>query len=193
MKQIISAIWAVCLFCAVLPLFSGSAENMNSITTIDNNIDYREVYKAAVDDAMKKHNEAIEDEMEAYTSITYALSDITGDGVCELLIRQSYAKHYIEYWVYGTDGTTSYHMGDFSCDSFDLYGYKRGVLYLDSYKGDFSLGLAEWTGDGFNNITLFEGTFDRDGDPPTLEDLVSHYDPSRLLDPIPEFLDLNEW
>ena len=72
-----------------------------------------------------------------------------------------------------------------------MYGYQSGVLYRENYKGSVTLGLAEWTGDDFITTILYEGTYDREGEPPTIWDLSDYYDPRRLLARIPDFVPLD--
>lgn len=155
---------------------------------------YESVYAEAFDDASARHvrmynnNEIVD----PYDEISYALSDLTADGLYELIIRQVTGKHYAEYWVYGCNGYDSYYMGQFGCDAYLMYGFQSGVLYRENYKGSVSLGLAEWTGDGFTTTILYNGTYDREGDPPSIWDLSDYYDPGRLLARIPDFVPLGE-
>ena len=148
------------------------------------------IYSGAISEAAARHNQMIasgEIMPDMYNRILYVLSDITGDGNPELIIQQLISKHAAEYWVYGNDGTSSYYMGEFECDADLMYGYKKGIIYIDSYKGNVVLGLAEWTANRFSNTVLYNGFNDRNGEPPTIEQLSNYYDSSRLLGRIPVF------
>ena len=154
---------------------------------------YEAVYEDAFSEASARHARMVNngEVWDPYDEIGYVLADITGDGIYELLFRQVTGKHYAEYWVYGCNGSYSYYMGDFGCDAYLLYGYQSGVLYRENYKGIVTLGLAEWTGDDFVTTILYEGTYDREGEPPTIRDLSDYYDPRRLLAQIPDFVPLD--
>ena len=154
---------------------------------------YESVYEEAFSEASTRHARMVNngEVWDPYDEIGYALADITGDGIYELLFRQVTGKHYAEYWVYGCNGYDSYYMGDFGCDAYLMYGYQSGVLYRENYKGSVTLGLAEWTGDDFVTTILYEGSYDREGEPPTIWDLSDYYDPRRLLARIPDFVPLD--
>ena len=66
-------------------------------------ISYSDVYTSAVSNACDRHYEKLNNGAldPNYCSIGYALSDITGDGICELVIQQMVGKHWKEYWIYG--------------------------------------------------------------------------------------------
>lgn len=171
--------------------------SLGAAASVKAEVSYGEVYANAVADAMSRHNEMLnsgELPADVYNTIGYTLSDITGDGIDELVIRQVIDKHWAEYWVYGTDGSSSYRMGGFGCDATgsggDLYGYREGILYEEAYKGSVSLGVAEWTGQGFSVQTLYEGTYDQNGTMPTIPDLYNYYDAGRLLEEMTGFQEL---
>ena len=161
----------------------------STVSVSAKNMTYRELYADALSDAASRHNRMLStgELDDIYNTISYALSDITGDGVKELIICQVTNKHSQEYWVYGISGASSFYMGEFDGDTHTMYGYSNGILYEEYYKGSYSLGLAEWDGTTFSNSILVSGTYDREGNPPAVSDLSSYYDPDRLLDMIPDF------
>ena len=84
--------------------------SLGAAASVKAEVSYGEVYANAVADAMSRHNEMLnsgELPADVYNTIGYTLSDITGDGTDELIIRQAMDKHWAEYWVYGTDGSSS--------------------------------------------------------------------------------------
>ena len=183
----------------MIALLAASCSLLIMSASVQAEVSYGDIYADAVADAMARHNEMVNsgDLTEGfYSAISYTLSDITGDGLDELIVQQVIGKHWAEYWIYGTDGYGCYHMGDFGCDSAgsrgDLYGFVEGILYEEAYKGSLSLGFAEWTGDGFSVTKLHEGSYGRDADPPTIPDLSAYYDSSRLLNEITGFEELHD-
>ena len=170
---------------AVVMIFTGAVPAHAAET-------YATIYESAFYEAIERHEQMLSngETDPQYNDIGYALADLTGDGVCELIFKQFTGKHYAEFWVYGYDGVSSFYMGEFSCDAdWDaMYGYRSGILYRESYKGDVMLGLAEWDGSVITARTLYRGTYDRALDPPSVRDLSAYYDPDRLLGQIPEFI-----
>ena len=157
-------------------------------------ISYSDAYANSVTDACDHHYEMLENgeiSNEGYNDIGYALSDITGDGICELIVRQVIGKHWAEYWVFNTDGYAGYFICWFGCYARSLYGYEEGILYEEAYKGDVSLSLARWDGNEFTVIPLYSGTYNRDSYPPSIPDLQDCYDPYCLLEEVPDFQPLD--
>ena len=156
-------------------------------------VSYGDIYADAVSESCARHDRMLQNNeisQSSYNSIGYALSDITGDGLCELIVRQVTGKHWAEYWLYTTDGSSAYKMGEFGCDARtdkSLYGYLKGLIYEEVYKGYLRLGIAEWDGNKLTDRTIYEGKYDRDGYEPTIPDLYEYYDSDRLLDEIDDF------
>ena len=159
-------------------------------------VSYASIYESAFYEAISRHEDMVAggETDPHYNDIGYALADLTGDGVCELIFRQITGKHYSEFWVYGYNGTESFYMGEFGCDADwnAMYGYRSGILYRESYKGSLRLGLAEWDGSVLTHSVLYDGAYDRDQEPPSIRDLSMYYDPDRLLGQIPDFISLAE-
>ena len=171
-------------------LFSGAHPVMAEAGPVT----YGSIYAGAFSEAEGRHSSYVSGGItdSNYSGYGYALADITGDGVAELLFRQTLSKHACEIWAYGYNGTSSYYMGNFECDADSdcMYGYRSGVLYRESYKGSVSLYAAEWNGSGFSVTQLYDGTYPREEEPPTIHEapLSGCYDASRLLGQIPEFI-----
>ena len=152
--------------------------------------DYDSIYADSLREALGRHNELISSgqiSSDNYNHIGYAYSDITDDGYKELIIAQVMAKHAFEYWIYSYNGSSVNYMGDFGSDADELYGYREGIIYRESYKGSLGVYAAEWNGSEFTIHELYTGYYDRNGEPPGIRDMSFCYDPDRLLDPIPEF------
>ena len=161
--------------------------------TVQAYVSYGDIYADAVSESCARHDRMLQNNeisQSSYNAIGYALSDITGDGLCELIVRQVTGKHWAEYWVYTTDGSSAYKMGEFGCDARtdkSMYGYLKGVIYEEVYKGYLKLGIVEWDGNSLTDRTIYEGRYDRDGYEPTIPDLTEYYDSDRLLDEIDDF------
>ena len=150
-----------------------------------------DTYKDALADVEKRHDSFLERNGfdSPYTDAEYSLFDITGDGKDELVVRQITNKHSSYFWVYGNDGIESYFMGEFECDAdFDaIYGYVDGILFRESYKGMVSLYLARYDGASFSVGSLYDGSYNRDAQPPTVEELSAYYDASKITEKAPAF------
>ena len=172
-------------------LLTAAALVLTAAMTVQADSGYASIYEGAFEDALDRHDSMIADGEtdDPYNDLSYALADITGDGVDELVFRQRISKHLSDFWVYSYDGSEPYYMGNFGSDADwdSIYAYENGILYRESYKGSVSLFLAQWDGNAFDVLTLYEGQYDRNGDPPTVRDLQNHYDPESLLDQFPEF------
>ena len=181
-KKIISAVFSSLFLLAVLSaaVYAGP--------------DYDSIYAESLEEALARHNEMISRGSAystSYNRISYAYSDITDDGYKELIVIQVVSKHAAEYWVYSYNGSSVDYMGDFECDADQLYGYRKGILYRESYKGGLGLYAAEWNGSGFTVQELYWGSYDRNGTPPEITDLSAYYDSDRLLEKLPEFRELS--
>ena len=183
MKRKLLSIMATCIVLSI-PCITTSAD-----------ISYSEIYADAVEESCAKHDRMLANgdiNQYNYNALGYALSDITGDGLCELIVIQVTNKHDAEYWLYSTDGDSSFYMGFFHCDARtdgSLYGYRQGIIFEEAYKGYVRIGTAEWDGKNITVTTLYEDSkyYDRDATPPTIPELSQFYDSSRLLDEIPKF------
>ena len=107
--------------------------------TTSADISYSEIYADAVEESCAKHDRMLANvdiNQYNYNALGYALSDITGDGLCELIVIQVTNKHDAEYWLYSTDGDSSFYMGSFHCDARtdgSLYGYRQGIIFEEAY------------------------------------------------------------
>lgn len=126
----------------------------------------------------------------SYNRLSYAFSDITGDGTKEMVVCQQLSKHLQEYWIYRCEEYATYYIGEFQCDARNLYGYEEGILYEEYYKGSYELSLAVWDGNNFNITTFYEGSYDRNGNPPAFQDLDRYYDEDGLFSEISDFKEL---
>ena len=151
-------------------------------------------FQDALADVEKRHDSYLQKsgEYSLYTGAEYALFDVTGDGKDELVVRQITNKHASYFWVYGNDGGTSYYMGEFEGDPDPdaIYGYVDGILFRESYKGMVSLYLARYDGASFSVGSIYSGSYDRNAQPPTVEELSAYYDYSKITEKAPSFTTL---
>ena len=163
---------------------------LNTAVSADASIDYVSAYSDAIQDAESRHQEYAD--RSSYNGIGYTIFDMDGDGVKELLVMQITSKHAAYNWVYKTDGSASRYVGQFESDSYHYYnfGYKNGILYQESYKGSVSLFHAKLTADGISVEWIYEGHYDRDGEPPGYGDLVSCYEADEVYELAPELVPL---
>ena len=153
---------------------------------------YYSVYDAAFEEAISRSDAY--GGFENYNGLYYTMGDITGDGIDELIFSKSMDKHLGYFWVYGCSNSSSYYMGEVEEEAANqpAYGYKQGFIFIESYKGWIAMYYAAWNGESFTKETLFEGSYDRNYDPPTVIDLDEFYDPERLLEPFPTFLPVTD-
>ena len=153
---------------------------------------YHSVYDSAFEEAISRSDSY--GGFGDYNGLYYTMCDITGDGIDELIFNKSVDKHLRYFWVYGSSNSSPYYMGEVEEEAANqpAYGYKQGFIFTESYKGWIALYYAAWNGESFTKETLFEGSYDRNYEPPTVTDLYEFYDPDRLLEPFPAFLPVTD-
>lgn len=151
-------------------------------------------YAGAFEDAMYRHNTC--GAQEPYNGIVYTVLDIDGDGNRELIFSQLTNKHSRLFWVYRITGDSWEYMGEVGHDSDEnsLRGYRNGLLYREFYKGSIRLYQALWNGSSFETTELYSGEYDRNGYPPSMEQLAEWgcYNASEVTDVTPGFRDLSD-
>ena len=151
-------------------------------------------YDSVFDDAMNRHNNC--DAMEPYNGITYSVLDIDGDGVNEIIFDQITNKHSRLFWIYRLNNGSWQYMGEIShdADTGNLLGYQNGLVYRECYKGSIILYQSLWDGSKFVTTTLMSGQYDRNGDPPSMDDLAGqgYYNASSVTGKAPAFRDVTD-
>ena len=163
-----------------------------SVENAENGPDTLEDYDAVFADAANRHNTC--GAHEPYNGISYTVLDINGDGVKELIFDQFLDKHGHLFWIYRINNGSWEYMGDVEHDADvnNLRGYRNGIVFRECYKGSIQLYQALWNGSSFEKTQLMSGQFDRNGEPPTMDDLAAqgYYNASEVTDITPGFKDL---
>jgi len=145
-------------------------------------------------DAMNRHNNC--GAMEPYNGISYTVLDIDGDRVKEIIFDQLTNKHSRLFWVYRLNNGSWEYMGEIEHDADlnSLRGYRNGLVYRHCYKGYLALYQSLWNGSSFVTTELVTGLFDRNGEPPSMDQLAAqgYYNASEVTDMAPGFRDLSD-
>ena len=162
--------------CFLMVLFSAP------FSVFAEDIDYVEAYRDAILDAKERHKQ-YEDGRD-YNAIGYCLCDLEGDGIKEFMVMQYTDRHNALNWIYETVNGKSFYMGEFDSDVYytDCYGYQNGFLFKEARNGNVTLYHVRVAYDGVSKEELYSGSYDKDGEPPTLEDLSDYYNEDDICD-----------
>ena len=151
-------------------------------------------YDSVFADAMNRHNTC--DAMEPYNGISYTVLDIDGDGVREIIFDQITNKHSRLFWIYRLNNGSWEYMGEIphDADTNNLRGYQNGLVYREFYKGSITLYQSLWNGSAFVTTELMSGEYDRNGYPPSMDELAAqgYYNASSVTDVTPGFRDVTD-